>query len=54
MIRVIEFIILGVGKTSIANVFVKNEFNSYENATSGANYHSKSIKIDNHNITFAV
>ncbi|CAK63125.1 unnamed protein product (macronuclear) [Paramecium tetraurelia] len=44
----------GVGKTSISNVYVKKEFNSYENATSGANYHSQICKIDNHQINFAV
>ncbi|CAD8120537.1 unnamed protein product [Paramecium sonneborni] len=44
----------GVGKTSIANVYVKKEFNAYENATSGANYHSQSCKIENHQINFAI
>ncbi|CAD8185886.1 unnamed protein product [Paramecium octaurelia] len=44
----------GVGKTSISNVYVKKEFNSYENATSGANYHSQTCKIDNHQINFAI
>ena len=33
----------GVGKTCIANRFIKNEYNEYINATVGANYQQKLI-----------
>ena len=40
----------GVGKTCITQRFTKNEFDEYNNSTSGANYIKKEIIIDNKKI----
>jgi small GTP-binding protein len=40
----------GVGKSSIINRFIRNEFNEEITSTVGANYSKKELKIDNKNV----
>lgn len=44
----------GVGKTSLSNMFVKQEFNPTQPTTMGAAFQTKHLKVDGRQITFNV